>query len=279
MPMTFYASLTALLLMNALSHADEFSLAIAIPVVAGCAMTKFEGVIYAAIWFCVLLPFCWRHRWLKKGVLWKFLSATSVCLLPFVWYRLSKPVPYPLSDWWRTAIALPQPVLACLPRAWFLNFFSRFFDSGFFHWAPGEGVDMKWVGKWDGLNSIVNEQLGLLPWLLIFLLVFSLWKKRSRLVILCVSAVVLGEFTILSFVISCLAYKQPGVPELFNMRYVVDYCANLEMGRYYFPFFAAWFLTVVAVWFNEPEPPPAAAPAASPDKLPTERAIPSKRRR
>ena len=70
-PMVFFASLTALLIVKAISGADEFYLAAAILAVAGCAMSKFEGIVYAAVWFCVLLPFCWRRGWLKKTILWK----------------------------------------------------------------------------------------------------------------------------------------------------------------------------------------------------------------
>jgi len=260
MPMVFYASLAAMLIVTAISRADELPLAAAVPVLAGCAMTKFEGVVYSAVWFCVLLPFFWRHGWLKKSIIWKSTLAAVICLLPYVWCRLDKPVPYPLSDWWRTGMVSLKPVLVLFPQGCFLNFSSRFFNGSSFHWLSVENSHLQWAGKWTGLNSLVNEQLGVLPWLLLILLALSLGKKRDRLVLASLTAVMLGVFAILSFVVACLAFS-PDLPDKVKLSYVVDYSGSSNMGRYFYPFFTAWFLGIVAVWFNNLRPPqPASLP-------------------
>jgi hypothetical protein len=245
--MVFFVSLTALLIVKAISCADEFCLAAAVLAAAGCAMTKFEGVIYSAVWFCALLPFCWWRGWLKKPVLFKSVAAAVICFLPFVWFRLDKPVLHPESGWWHAGIAAPALTLHRFPQAWFLDLFGRFFNSNFFHWQPVNGDHLQWAGKWAGPGSFVNEQLSLLPWLLLILLALALWKGRARLVLGSLAVVILGVLSVLSFVIVCLP-RMHG-----NLANVIDFSSSNEVGRYSYPFFAAWFLAAASVWFDNPQ--------------------------
>lgn len=247
-PMVFFVSVTALLIVKAISLADEFYLGAAILTAAGCATTKFEGVVYSAVWFCVLLPFCWRCGWFKKSVLWKSVLAAVICLLPYAWFRLDKPVLHPESGWWHSGLAAPALTLHRFPQTWFLNVLGRFFNSDFFHWQPANGNHLQWAGKWTGPGSFVNEQLAVLPWLLLVLLALSLWKGRARLALGSLTAVILGVFTILSFAISCIPIMQG------DLSNVIDFSGSNQVGRYYFPFFAAWFLAVAASWFDNPQP-------------------------
>ncbi|MFZ1073489.1 MAG: hypothetical protein WAO21_08660 [Verrucomicrobiia bacterium] len=246
-PMVFFVSLTALLIVKAISCADEFCLAAAVLAAAGCAMTKFEGVIYSAVWFCALLPFCWWRGWLKKPVLFKSVAAAVICFLPFVWFRLDKPVLHPESGWWHAGIAAPALTLHRFPQAWFLDLFGRFFNSNFFHWQPVNGDHLQWAGKWAGPGSFVNEQLSLLPWLLLILLALALWKGRARLALGSLAIVILGVLSVLSFVIVCLP-RMHG-----NLANVIDFSSSNEVGRYSYPFFAAWFLAAASVWFDNPQ--------------------------
>jgi hypothetical protein len=246
-PMVFFTGLTTLLIVKAISCADEFYLAAAILAAAGCATTKFEGVVYAAVWSCVLLPLCWRRGWLKKSILWKSTLLAVICLLPYVWFRLDKPMLHPESGWWHSGVAAPALTLHRLPQAWFLNIFGRFFNSHFFHWQSAEGNHLQWVGKWTGPGSFVNEQITVLPWLLVILLALALWKGRARLALGCLSVVMLGVFTVLSLVIACLPHMQS------DLSKVIDFSTANQVGRYYFPFFAAWFLAVAAAWFDNPQ--------------------------
>lgn len=249
MPMVFFVSVTALLIVKAISRADEFYLAAAILPAAGCATVKFEGVIYAGLWFCALLPLCWRLGWLKKAMLWKCVLLAGICLLPYVWFRLDKPVLHPESGWWHTGLAAPALTLHRFPQAWFLNLCARFFNDNAFHWQPGNGDHLQWAGKWIGPGSFVNEQLTVLPWLSLVLLVLALWKCRNRLALGTLTGVIFGVLTVLSFVIACLPRMQQ------DLAKVIEFSSGSDVGRYSYPFFTAWFLAIAASWFRDPRPP------------------------
>lgn len=254
LPMVFFVSLTALLLQRAISARDEFCLAASILALAGCAMTKFEGMVYAAIWLCLLLPVGWhcdwfRRDWHKKSLLWKSALVAIISFLPYAWYRLGQPMPHPESGWWRSSLATPEMTLRRFPQAWFLNVCGRFFSPDFFRWQSADGDHMQWAGHWSGTASLVNDQLSVLPWLLLALLVFTLWKGRARLALECLSFVMLGVFTILSFAIACLPRMQSHVLRM------IDFSTANQVGRYYYPFFAAWFLAATAVWFDDLDNP------------------------
>ena len=248
-PMVFFVSLTTLLLLKAISLRDESYLAAGILTLAGCAATKFEGVVFAAVWAGVLLAFCWRRGWVTRTLLWKNILAAGICLLPYVWFRLEKPLLHPESGWWHSGIAAPALTLHRFPQAWFLNVFGRFFNSDFFHWHSVNGNHLQWAGSWTGPGSLVNEQLTVLPWLLLILLVLALWKGRARLAVGTLTVVMLGVFTVLSFVIACLPNMQS------NLSNVIDFSTGNQVGRYFYPFFAAWFLAIAAAWFDgNPQP-------------------------
>ncbi len=274
-PMVFFISLTTLLIVKAISCADEFYLAAAILAGAGCAATKFEGVVYTALWFCALLPLCWWRGWLKQPGLWRSVLVAVICLLPYAWYRLDKPVLHPESGWWQSGIAAPALTLHRFPQAWFLNVFGRFFNGDFFHWQSVNGDHLQWAGKWAGPASFVNEQLAVLPWLLLVLLGLALWKGRGRLALGGLTLVMLLVFTVLSLVIACLPNMQS---DLLNL---IGFSTANQVGRYYYPFFAAWFLSVATIWFDRlpPLPPPAGLPDTPRAGASPKPATPSKKQR
>jgi len=119
---------------------------------------------------------------------------------------------------------------------------ARFFNPEFFHWQAADDR-LQWVGHWIGWGSLINDRLSILPWLLLVLLVISvICKSRSRTTISLLSAITIIVFTILSLVIACL--KKHNLPDAIGF-------AENEVGRYYYPFFTAWFIGVAAVWFND----------------------------
>ncbi|HEY5282943.1 MAG TPA: hypothetical protein VIM14_09150 [Polyangia bacterium] len=253
-PMVFFVSLAALLLLRAISARDEICLAAGTFALVGCAMTKFEGMVYAALWLCLLVPLGWKYGWLKRGsckrsLFWKSALVAALCLLPYGWYRVGRPVPHPESGWWLSGLATPTLTLHRFPQAWFLNVFGRFFDTDFFRWQSLDGDHMQWVGRWTGVSSLVNDQLGVLPWLLLALLALALWQGRARLALACLSIVMLGVFTMLSVVIACLQRMQGDVLK------VIDFSAANQVGRYCYPFFVAWFLAATAAWFSDSDDP------------------------
>jgi len=266
-PMVFFVSLTSLFLLKAISARDELCLAAGMLALVGCAMTKFEGMVYAVLWLFLLLPVVWKWGWFcggwyKKPLLRKSVLVATLSLLPYGWYRLGQPVPHPESLWWSSGIANPGLTWHRFPQAWFLNVCGRFFSGDFFQWQSADGDHLLWAGQWTGAGCLVNDQLSVLPWVLLALLVFTLWKGRARLALDCLSLVTLGVFTFLSLAIACLPRMQSQVVKMINFS-----TAN-QVGRYYYPFFAAWFLATTAVWLDDPDssqprPFPQTTPAQS----------------
>ncbi|HEX3625969.1 MAG TPA: hypothetical protein VH280_11150 [Verrucomicrobiae bacterium] len=241
-PMVFYTCTAALFMVSALYARIELAPAALVLVLAGCFSTKFEGVLFTAFTACALLPFTLRQGWLKNAALWKSAAAAFVCIVPYLIYRLSKPVPNSESAWLHTGMETPGAVVHRFPQIWFLNVFARFFNPTFFHWQANND-QLQWIGHWTGLGSLVNDQLAVLPWLLLALLVLSVvYKPRGRAVIGVLSVVVLVTFTVLSVVVSCL--KKDDLPS------GIDFACSI-VGRYYYPFFTAWFLGTAALWFFE----------------------------
>jgi hypothetical protein len=249
-PMVFYTGLTALLMVVAFSLDDEIALAAAWLTLAGCAMTKFEGILYATIWGCATVVFCWRRGWLNNRLLWKTALAVSVWLIPYFCFRLAKPVLRPESFWIQDGIRSPGSVLRRFPQTWTLNIINRFFSFDFFHWQTTDGDHVQWHVQGAGLKSLVNPELSVLPWLLLFLVGFSLWwKARRRLALATLAGVIIAQFTILSFSISCLPRMQADVMNVINFSINSD-----AVARYYYPFFTACFLGVLSVWFSDIPP-------------------------
>jgi len=271
-PMVFFVSLTALLMVKAISCADEFYLAAGILAVVGCATTKSEGIIYSLVWFCVLLPLCWRRGWLQKPILWKSILAAAIGLLPYAWFRFDKPIPHPESGWWHAGAASPASALYRFHQTWFLNICGRFFNSDFFRWQPGNHDHLHWAGKWLGFGGFVNEQLAVLPWLVVILLALAWWKRRGRFALANLSVVIIGVFSVLAFVIACLPRMQG------DLANAIEFSTSNEVGRYSYPFFAAWFLAAVTIWFENPQSSlPANPPNPPRDNPPPSRVKPSKK--
>ena len=265
-PMVFYQGMVALLLFKTICEKDSFGLAMAMPVIAGCAVTKFEGVIYGILWLGVLLPFCWKYKWFKNITVWKSAIAGLICLLPFEWYRQMKPVPYEFTHWWKAYTAWHM-VLPCYLKALVLYIFGRFFNDNYFSWQPDAAGHLHWNGQWLGMASFVNEHNAVLPWLLVILLALSFWKKRAHwLALVSASFVMIALMAFLALILVCLGYTESDVPGTINYTNVfVDWNNDRDIGRYYYPLFTAWFLAIVMLWFpaEKPQPEPVPSPQES----------------
>ena len=247
-PMVFYTSVAALLMVVALCAENGLAPAALVLVLAGCFSTKFEGVIFAAVSICALFPFGLRRGWLRNRSLHKSAAAAVICALPYLFYRLAGPVPHPESAWLHRGMAAPDALLHRFPQVWFLDIFARFFSSDFFRWQA-DNNHLHWAGKWDGLASFANNELAVLPWLAAALFVLSMiYKPRGRNVVGLLSAIVLAIFTFLSFVVSCLHTQ--------NLESAIDFACSV-VGRYYYPFYIAWFLGTVAFWLIDDKTPSA----------------------
>jgi hypothetical protein len=264
-PIVFYVCMVALLMFNAITRKNGFSLAAALLLMAGCAVTKFEGVIYSVLWCCLAFPFIWKHKWFLDKTVWKSAAAAFICMLPFVVYRLLKPDPYELDTWWKAYATASPLVVPYFIKTLALYFPSRFFNSAFFHWQLVDTNHLHWDGQWIGLSSLINEQMAVLPWLLLIVLGFSLWKKRQAMPLLVLSLVMFGMMAFFTFVLTGEAYTESDVPNALQYsRLFVEWNSSDDIGRYCYPFFVAWFLCAAALWFPDESASP--QPAAQPER-------------
>lgn len=246
-PMVFCISMASLLIVRAIASQSE-AVPPAIPLAfAVCFSTKLEGVVFTALSCLALLPFCLRRGWLGNKVLWKSAVVAVVCLLPYFFYRLAKPISHPEDAWLHAGMAAgPHSLLLRFGQVWFLNVFARFFSPEFFKWQAVND-HLQWIGQWGGWGSFANAQLSILPWFLLVVLVASLiFKSQSRKPIAVLSAIVIAVFTILSFVIACLNKT--------DLSPAIGFACDV-VGRYYYPFWTAWFLGIVTFWFAHKENP------------------------
>jgi len=262
MPLVFYASLPVLLIVVAILRSDVLAIAAASLALVGCATAKLEGVIYCAIWACALLPIIWRRGWLKEIVLWKAVLVGCLCLLPYTLYRFAHPITHPADNWWQEYLSAPAVMLHRLPRIWFLNIGCRLFDPDFFHWSADANGNLQWLGHWSGLGGLVNPELSVLPWLLLVLAVFTLWMKpgHSRLTVIYLCLVTIVFFTALAIVTTGYLSLQAR-EEVHNFGELMVGFSSSVVGRYFYPFIAACFLGLVAIWLVDRIPPPAPTPS------------------
>ncbi len=267
MPMIFYTSLSCLMIVRALYTNQISALAVAVMLLAGCAATKLEGAIYAAVWAGVLLPIMWRRGWLKLPVLWKAVGGGIFCLVPYAMFRLAKPVTDSAADWWQP-IASHQPgMMERFTETWFLGFFGRFFSPEFFQWSVLSGGGITLSGHWTGLAGLWNDQLAVLPWLTVVILLFlTAWPKIDRKWVLgLLSLVMILVTALLALVIAGYLSGQSPVRSDFD-KTAIDFSTANQVGRYYCPLFIACFLSVVSFCFLEREVDPAKSAKPEPFK-------------
>ena len=248
-PMVFCTGLTALLMMTAIIYTDEIALAAGVMVLAACATTKFEGIIHAGLWGVFVMVFCWRRGWLKSRLVWKAILVAAICLVPYFCLRLAKPVLHPESTWIHDGLASPGKAWQRLPQTFLLNTGRQFFSPEFFNWEAADKDHLKFAGQWNGVRSLLNPQMSLLPWFMLLLGGFTFWKKpRQRLALGTLVGVLLCQFLILSLAISCLAWVQADVAS------AIAYAGVDTAGRYYYPFILAGFLGLMTVWMVDRAP-------------------------
>jgi hypothetical protein len=252
-PLTFYSvmasvSATLWLLDRAQSHLPG----LAIVLLAGGAATKFEGMIIALVWAVAVALFLTRGRAWHQPTLWAGIAAAILCQLPYALFRLSGPVPHPLSNWVARALEAPADILANLPAVILLSLGHRFFSLAAFAWGTAPGGGLEWKGRWDGLNTFVDEQTHVLAWVILVLLPFTWWRRpQARSAIGTLSLVVLSVMLFLSFVIACL-------PELHANGESLNEFTAFMVGRYYHPLLLAWFIGLMLPWLLDA---PVTAPA------------------
>lgn len=243
-PMVFYSSLAAMLIVRAFTRDDVSALALGLLMLTGGAMSKFDGMLYMFFWLLMLAPVCRRRGWLKDPLVRRIAAFALVCVLPYAAYRLNRPLTHLESDWPQQAVYSPGSALRILPEILGLGLGGRFFSLDFFKWTVGGDGRLQWAGQWHGLRTLINYHLSVVPWLSLGLLGYSLWKGHCRRVFLQLTFVTFAVFVFLAFVLACVPHDPSA-----EAAYVLAKTGE-DMGRYFYPFFVAWFLGMASTWWQ-----------------------------
>jgi hypothetical protein len=242
MPLMFGATTAAVFLVISLLRKSPYAMAAGILALACCAATKLEGVLYSILWAVPLSIYCWRLGWLKSPMIWKTILFAAFFFLPYAYVRLQKPVLYPEAYWAHDAAATPAKVIRRYPQTLFLGIGRRFFNNTFFHWDSPDKDHLHYIGTWQGRATFAGPDFSVLPWIFLAVLALTFWKKpQHRLTLSALLAVIVGQVLALSFVITSLRPKQDDLNE------VIGFTGEI-VGRYFYPFFVACFLGVMAIW-------------------------------
>jgi hypothetical protein len=241
----------------------------------GAAMTKFEGFIFLALvgsWM-LLLPSA-RPSLKPSPGFWQVLAFCFLAALPFICLRIQIPSLHCESGWAGYALHNPGSTLANWPGL-FMILISRLFVSPDFASWSGEGGQLHWIGRWDGLSSLYNHPTLGLAWLCLFLAV-ALWfaVPARRPVIVWTLVMLVGALAAFSGVFASLV-------NMTNLGQVIGYTADDTAGRYLLPVLLAWFATMMTMLFTElpssaslsssPGPKPSLAPQPPPGFAPVGR--------
>jgi hypothetical protein len=257
-PMMFYTSLAALTAtLWLLDRAQLPTAGVAVLLLAGCAATKFEGVVNVMFWGSALAWFLHRDRAWGQRPVWLSLGMAAAGLLPYALFRLSGPLPHPQSGWLAYGLDAPGETLARVPWAVLLNFGHRFFSATAFAWKPTDSNGLEWAGRWDGWNTFVDEHTHVLAWMVLLLAPFSMWRRpANRQALVALSLVCLGTMLFLCGVIACLPESRTSAAGLN------EFAAGM-VARYFFPMLAAWFVGLMLPWMVDLPPGHAPTEAAA----------------
>ena len=253
MPMIFFTVMGFVNCALWLMGKDHARLGLGLTFLFGAAMTKFEGFIFLALaggWM-LLLPSA-RPALKPSPRLWRVLAFCFLAALPFLCLRVQIPSLHYESGWAGYALHNPGSTLSNWPGL-FLILFSRLFVSPDFASWSGEGGQLHWIGRWDGLSSLYNHSTLGLAWLCLYMAV-ALWfaVPARRRVIVWTLAMLAGALAAFSGVFASFV-------NITNLGQVLGYTADDVAGRYLLPVQLAWFATMMTLFFVE-RPAPAPTP-------------------
>jgi len=174
-----------------------------------------------------------------------------VAWLPYIIFRLHKPVPHPESAWLGELVKNFGTVSSIAPMTCLAFLTRRFFNNDFADWTSPDNQHAVWQGKWVGLESFVDQATLGLGWACVILFILA-WLRGGKLrwTVLRL-AVVFVVFAIFIGVVWSSARSNP-----------LDYTNSLigseriTGGRYLYPALMSWFVaSVVLLVRAAPEPP------------------------
>ena len=246
LPMVFFTVLGFWQCALWLIKKDRARLGLGLTLLFGAAMTKFEGFIFLALvggWM-LLLPSA-RPSLKPSPGLWPVLGFCFLAALPFVCLRVQIPALHYESGWAGNALHHPGSTLANWPGIFMILLARLFVNSDFASWS-GEGGQLHWIGKWDGLFSLFNHSTLGLAWLCLFMTVV-LWfiVPARRPVIVWTLAMLVGALAAFGGVFASFV-------NITSLAEVIGYTKDDAAGRYLLPVLLAWFATMMTMFFADP---------------------------
>jgi hypothetical protein len=247
LPMIFFTVLGFVNCALWLAGKNSARLGLGLTFLFGAAMTKFEGFIFLALvggWI-LLLPST-RPSLKPAPGSWRVLAFWFLAALPFICLRLQIPTLNYESIWMGDVLRHPTALLSTLLINWARLFpieLARLFvNPDFANWN-GEGGQLHWVGKWDGLSSLYNPSTLALGWLCLLLSV-ALWFAipARRQIVVWILAMFLGVTAVLCGVFASFSSVY-GLSEMINLT------KDQAGGRYLLPMLLAWFATMMTAFF------------------------------
>ena len=261
LPMVFFTVMGFVQCALWLVAKDRARLALGLTLLFGAAMTKFEGFIFLALvgsWM-LLLPAA-RPSMKPSPRLWRLLAFWFLAALPFLCLRVQIPSLHFESGWAGYALHNPGHTLSNWPAIFLILIARLFVSSDFASWS-GEGGQLHWIGKWDGLSSLYNHSTLGLAWLCLFMAVaFWFAVPVRRWVVVWTLAMLVGALAAFSGVFASFA-------NITSLNAAInDYTVEVHGGRYLLPVLLAWFATMMTLFFAEL--PSFASFTSSPDAKP-----------
>ena len=117
-------------------------------------------------------------------------------------------------------------------------------NPDFANWS-GEGGQLHWIGRWDGLSSLYNPTTLGLAWLCLLMTV-ALWfaVPTRRQIVIWILAMFLGAVAALSGVFACFV-------SITSLDAAIGYTADAHGARYLLPMLLAWFATTLTLLFSD----------------------------
>lgn len=245
MPMVFFTVMGFVQCAFWLVGKDRARLTLGLTLLFGAAMAKFEGFIFLALvgsWM-LLLPSA-RPSLKPSPRLWQVLAFCFLAALPFVCLRVRIPVLHFESGWADYALHNPGTTLSNCPWIFIILLARLFVNPDFADWN-GEGGQLHWIGKWDGLSSLYNPSTLGLAWLCLFMTV-ALWfaVPARRQVVVWTLAMLVSALVVFSVVFASLF-------NVTNLVSVIAYTTNHIAGRYLLAVLLAWFATIMTLFFAD----------------------------
>ncbi len=260
LPMVFFTVLGLVQCALWLMEKDRARLGLGLTLLFGAAMAKFEGFIFLALvgsWM-LLLPAA-RPSMKPSPRLWRVLGFCVLAALPYLCLRVQIPSLHFESGWAGYALHDPGRTLSNWPGLFLVLLARLFVSPDFANWS-GEGGQLHWIGRWDGLSSLYNYPTLGLAWLCLFMAV-ALWfaVPTRRPVVIWTLVMLVGALAAFSGVFASFV-------NITDLTRVIGYTADNTAGRYLLPLLLAWFTTLMVIFFAEL--PSSASFSSSPDAKP-----------